>query len=146
MICENNVKRFCCEDISLIENYGIAVNSPERWECHHRNGKNVSAKELREQGLYYSRPASELIFLTHSQHRSLHHKGKKTSAEARQRMSEAKKCENNPNYGKEFSEEHRRKLSEARKGKRLSEEHKQNIGEAFKGRHWKLVDGKRVWY
>ena len=32
-------------------------------------------------------------------------------------MSEAFKGENNPNYGKTFSEEHRRKLSEARKGK-----------------------------
>lgn len=33
----------------------------------------------------------------------------------------------------------------AKKGK-LSEEHKKKLSEAYKGKHWKLVDGKRVWY
>ena len=32
------------------------------------------------------------------------------------------------------------------KGKKFSEEHKNKLSEAHKGKHWKLVDGKRVWY
>lgn len=87
------------------------------------------------------------------------------------------------NKGKHFSEEHKRKLSEAHKGKKLpprSEEYRQKMSEAMKGKHkgrpspnkgnhhseetkqkisaasrgrhsnkgqhWKLVDGKRVYY
>ena len=37
-------------------------------------------------------------------------------------------------------------VSEAHKGKKLSEETKKNMSDARKGKHWKLVDGKRVWY
>ena len=46
------------------------------------------------------------------------------------------------------------KLSAARKGKSAtwnkgkpkSEETKKKMSDAFKGKHWKLADGKRVWY
>lgn len=72
--------------------------------------------------------------------------GKLHSEEAKKKMSEAAK-------GRVFSEETRRKLSEANKGrtsfwkgKCLSEETKRKKSEAMKGKHWKLVDGKRVWY
>ena len=60
---------------------------------------------------------------------SASHKGKVMSAEARIKMSESHKGYNNPNYGKHYSEETKRKMSES-----------------LKGMHWKLVDGKRVWY
>ena len=43
------------------------------------------------------------------------------------------KGEDNPNYGKKFSEETKKKLSEAHKGAKLSEETKKKIGEAQKG-------------
>ena len=36
--------------------------------------------------------------------------------------------------------------SKAHKGKKCSEETKKKLSEAYKGKHWKLVDGKRVWY
>ena len=58
-------------------------------------------------------------------------------------------------YLKHHSEETKRKLSEQRKGKKLSEEHKQKLREAhtglsysnsLKGRHWKMEEGKRIWY
>lgn len=69
---------YCCEDISLIENYEIAVNSPEKYDCHHKleiQGNNIlSVKELKEQNLYYKRPAKELIFLTHKEHCRIHGK------------------------------------------------------------------------
>ena len=37
MINEKNAKRFCNEDISLIENYDKAiVDNTQTWHCHHR--------------------------------------------------------------------------------------------------------------
>ena len=36
--------------------------------------------------------------------------------------------------------------SKANKGKKRSEEHKKKIAKARKGKHWKLVGGKRFWY
>ena len=114
MISEHKTKLYCCEDISLIENYETAINSDELYVCHHINGiiLNKKRNELKELGLYYNRPANELIFLTHSEHHRLHNLG-----------------ENNPMYGKTFSDETIQKLSESKKGK-----------------HWKLENGKRVWY
>ena len=71
-------------------------------------------------------------------------KGKRHSEESKQKMSESWE------YDKHFTEETKRKMSEARKGKHLSEETKRKKSEAMKGKHkgkhWKLVDGKRVWY
>ena len=78
-----NVYEYCCEDISKIENFEKAINDPiHKWHCHHRlethteNGqlriKAMSRKQLIEQSLYYKRPASELIFLTVSEHSVVH--------------------------------------------------------------------------
>lgn len=37
MISENYVKRYCCEDISKIENYDKAIaDTTQVWECHHK--------------------------------------------------------------------------------------------------------------
>ena len=60
------------------------------------------------------------------------------SKETRKKLSKAKKGENHPRYGKSFSfsEEHRRKISEANKGKIRSEEHRRKLSEATKGRKW----------
>ena len=62
------------------------------------------------------------------------------SEETRKKMSESKKGELNPLYGKPHSEEHRRKLSESMKGKlnpmfgkRHSEESKKKMSESQKG-------------
>ena len=76
-----DVKKFCCEDLSLIENYEKAINdNTQIWHCHHRleiqDGKSVSVKELKENNLYFHRPASELIFLTEKEHSKLHNPGK----------------------------------------------------------------------
>ena len=51
------------------------------------------------------------------------------SEETRRKMSEAKKGKPSPNKGKPHSEEHRRKISEAMKGKTLSEETRRKISE-----------------
>lgn len=123
MISKNlyGLKKICCEDISLIENYNEAVNdTTQMWDCHHRNEieLNKNRQELIDMGLYYNRPASELIFLTHSEHTALHMKGHKYnlgrrhSEEFKHERSEAYKGENNPFYGKNHTEESRQKIKD----------------------------------
>ena len=75
-------------------------------------------------------------------------KGKRHSVEQNRKHSEFMKGRTPWNKGKSgyFSEESKKRMSEARKGKPKSEEWKKKVSEALKGRHWKLVDGKRVWY
>ena len=79
MINEKCAKGYCSEDISLIENYHQAIADEERmWDIHHRrecdeNGRTLfTKKQLIEMGLYFKRPASELIFVTRSMHNKLH--------------------------------------------------------------------------
>lgn len=158
MIRESNARKFCCEDISKIENYDKAIADTTRmWDCHHKmelvkTGAVVDStmQDLIDWGIYYNRPADELIFLIHGEHTVLHCKGRKVSEDTRQKLSEAHK-------GKRLSEEHKRKMSEHHshywKGKSMSEEHRRKLSESHKGkshniklRHWKLADGKRVWY
>ena len=78
MINEKAIQKYiCCEDIRLIENYDKAINDNDvTWHCHHRleiqNDCVVTVKELKERNLYFNRPASELIFLSPSEHHKLH--------------------------------------------------------------------------
>ena len=55
------------------------------------------------------------------------------SEETRRKLSERMSGKNHPNYGKKFSDELRKKLSEAHKGIRLSEESRKKVSEALKG-------------
>ena len=97
----SRVKRYCKEDISLIENYDKAINdTTQTWHCHHRDEVKIlpsgmkvirSYKDLKENGRYYGRPANELIFLTKSEHRRLHKNGAVHSEETRKKMSESHK-------------------------------------------------------
>lgn len=124
---------YYCDDIEDVENYEAAkkVNF-KGWHCHHRlethtsDGKrrlvHISKKELIALDMYLRRPAEELIFLSTKEHTSLHHRGK------------------------HLSEETKRLLSETLKGHSLSDDARKEISIANKGKHWKLVDGKRVWY
>lgn len=75
MINEEKAKRYCCEDLSLIENYATAIADSKLWECHHRaeTDEYLTHKELIAQDRYWNRPASELIFLTRSSHKKLHY-------------------------------------------------------------------------
>lgn len=193
-------RKICRDDLSKIENYDKAIaDTTQKWHCHHRlethrytdrtrtkwerREKDISSEMLKMFGVYYHRPAEELIFLLPDEHIRLHHKGKivseetrrkdseahkgkKASEETKQKMSETMKGNkyragkkssdetkrkiSEAMKGRQFSEETRRKLSKALTGRKFSEEHKRKIGESSKGRmkgkHWKLVDGKRVWY
>ena len=136
--------KYYCKDYENIENYDkAAADNFIGWHCHHRKGVNISSKELIALGMYYDRPADELIFLTRSEHRTLHNKGKHHSEEAKKKMSEAAK--NRPEEikmkareafkGHKHSEESKKKIGEAQKGKHLSEEAKMKISAAKKGKH-----------
>ena len=153
MISEENTKKYCCEDISLIENYQQAkADNFAGWCIHHRleiqpDGTRMSRQELKDKNLYYGRPASELIFMRFGEHTTLHWLGKHHSAEARKKMSESLK-------GRTFSAEHRKKLSESAKGKYLSTEHRKKLSEALKGKHhseearWKISEARKgkLWW
>lgn len=75
-------------------------------------------------------------------------KGKCLSEEHKRHLSEINKGKKRGH----LSEETRKKISEATKGKPRTEQQRRNISEAHKGqsawnkgKHWKLVDGKRVY-
>ena len=117
MISEDYAKSYCKDDISLIENYDKAIaDKTQVWDCHHRRETIYSRSGLIEIGEYYNRPACELIFLTPLEHHRLHHLGKHLSAEARKKISESNKGENNPMFGTHHSAEARKKMSESKKG------------------------------
>lgn len=116
-----NAQWFCCEDISLIENYEQAVNDTEKvWDCHHKleiqENKIYHKEDLKDQGLYYKRPANELVFLTRSEHMKLH-------------------AQYNPKMLRPKSEDIRKRISETLKGRKkkpLSEETKRKMSETCK--------------
>lgn len=117
MINETQAKKYCSEDISLIENYELAIaDKTQTWECHHRlecvNGVYTSPATLIEKCLYNGRPANELIFLTKAEHWKIHGK----DPAYRKKISKANKGENNGMHGKHHSEEAKIKMSEAHKG------------------------------
>ena len=161
----NHWKKYCCEPLELVESYAAAkADNFAGWCMHHRReiqqDKRVSRQELKDNGLYYGRPASELVFMRNGEHKTLHSKGKHHSEETRRKISEASKGrtlseehrkklseslsgENNPFFGKHHSEDTRRKISESckgkpgwLKGKHQSEDTCQKISEAAKGKHW----------
>ena len=122
MISEKYAKKYCCDDISNIENYELAINDTiQTWECHHRGEVlpcgRFSPNDLKKFELYFNRPAVELIFLTSDDHRRLHFKGV-----------------HRPDLkGVPKSEAHKKAMSEAHKGVPLSEAHKKALSEALKG-------------
>ena len=126
-----------CKDYENIENYEKALaDNFKGWCVHHRlethnsDGErrlvDITAAELQALGMYWYRPASELIFLTKSEHSSLH----KPSEETKKKMSEAKKekyiGKDNSFYGKHHSEESKKKMSEAQKGRHWYNNGKEN--------------------
>lgn len=143
MISKNSI--VYCKDLSKIENYQQAISELyQKYELHHRleimpfSGKRVDKYYLINQGMYYDVQPEALIFLTVTEHRKLHFDGKRfqdfqyiKGLKENNRIKKIKKIKKDKSY--KFSEEARKRMSEAGKGK-------------HKGQHWKVVDGKRVWY
>lgn len=91
-------KEFCSEPIELVENYDKAIaDTTQTWHLHHRweTDFSYSRQELIDIGEYYGITADKLIFLTPSEHMSLHGKGNKyrlgdkTSEETKKKMSKS---------------------------------------------------------
>lgn len=155
MICIKTAKKFCKDDITLIENYVKAISDQtQTYECHHRleltlEGEHAnSVQDLIRLDMYYHRPYYELIFLTKSDHYKLHlpyrnteefkrkkseaMKGRhwKLSEETKRKLSESHKGQK----GQKRTEETKRKISESEKGKKLSDETRRRVSESLKGR------------
>lgn len=123
MISIKKARLYCCEDISLIENYEEAINSSIRYDIHHRmeteSDKLYTQSDLINMDLYYHRPASELIFLSHSEHVKLHYKFTPRSIETKKKISNTLKGQRAWNKGKRgISEETRLKMSIAAKNRK----------------------------
>ena len=113
MISIGSLKKFCKEDPSMIENYDKAItDNTQIWHCHHRDeirtlpsGMKVyrSKQELIENGRYYNCPANELIFLTKSEHSTLHNTNRTLSEEAKIKIGKSSKG-NTYTRGKTYSE------------------------------------------
>ena len=88
---------------------------------------------------------SNLVYLTHSEHAKIHSETRVFSEEHKRKLSEAKSGEKNPMYGKHFSNEHKRKLSASLKGRTFSEDHKRKLSAANKGENHPLFGTKFKW-
>lgn len=90
------------------------ADTTQPWHCHHRHeltldGEFAHTKEdLIRMGMYYNRPYFELIFMSKVEHMRLHRTGQLRSADTKRKISESLK-------GKTFTDEHCRKISEAKK-------------------------------
>lgn len=143
MISNLHTKEYCKDDISKIENYDLAIADESqlyvlhhRLETHFADGQlrpidaRLSKAELINLGMYFHRPANELIFMTRSDHTSLHHKGKTLSLETRTKIG-ASELGNKYWLGRKHSEEAKKKISKAKKGRKLSEDHKRKISQGL---------------
>lgn len=110
-----SLKRYCSDGIEHIENYSEALaDGFDGWCIHHRLEFTLdgalahTSNELKRMGMYYGRPAFELIFMTVAEHRRIHnndaksrgtlfkgstgHLGHKHTEEAKMKMRLAKAC------------------------------------------------------
>lgn len=105
MVNFEQVMKYCCEDVSLIENYENAIcDNNYTWHCHHRKETDcgLTRNDLEELGLYYDRPASELVFLSPMEHVRLHRIGSHHKDETIKKISDAayKRYENEEYHNK----------------------------------------------
>ena len=144
MINEYTAKRYCSEDISKIENYDKAIaDITKTWHCHHSAEilpcGAYSTKTLMKFGLYWERPANELIFVTCQQHMRIHKIGNIFG----------RKGKPGTRLGAITSEQTKNKIRASkigkpspRKGVHLLESTKTKMSESKIGRHW-YNDGEK---
>lgn len=75
---------YCCEPVDTIEGFIPENERSTKMVIHHRleshdesgtlRTRFLSMQQLKDAGLYYNRPASELIWMTESAHKQLHQK------------------------------------------------------------------------
>lgn len=131
------MKNMFCNELEKIENFEKAkAENFKGWNIHHKlethnsEGKkrrvDITPEELKALGMYFERPAEELIYLTIAEHTRIHHKGKARTEERKNKISNTLK-------GHSVSEQTRNKISQKLKGRPLSEETKIKISLSTKG-------------
>ena len=132
------VKQMCREgEIEKIENYEQAMADKEHtWVCHHRLELTMDGefanyrKDLIRMGMYWNRPAFELIFMTKSDHMRMHAHVQPVSEESKKKMSKRATGRVSPRKGVKLSEETKEKLRQANLGKKHKPEDIQKMREA----------------
>lgn len=114
---KQKTRHLCCEPLEKIENFQEAVNDKtQQWCLHHKleicEDYENTKEELEMMGLYYNRPACELIYLPMGVHTSLHNKHKLKLGKLKSFIGNKKGKKSKP-----LTEEHKKKLSKALKGK-----------------------------
>lgn len=133
---DDNLVKLTYEDHLLVHQLAVlASNSPE-FKNKMLNAVSVLSKGFRPKGIYIDEETRQKISSTL--------KTKYENTDLAKRISEATK--------EGMKSVDRNKLNYW-KGKKLSDEHRKKIGLAStgrpspsKGKHWKLVDGRRVYY
>ena len=120
---------YCCETVDQIEGYiseekrTVKTVIHHRLESHDESGtlrtRFLSMQQLKDTGLYYNRPASELIWMTESAHKSLHQKDL-SYKENLQKMSKK-------NIGRKVSDVQKNKLREKAIGRKHTAETKAKL-------------------
>lgn len=127
---ENQARKYCSEDISLIEGYAEAKAANFVGFCiHHRleylpcQNRWVSKQELIEKGIYYGRPSWELVFMRIAEHQKFHRQdpnwkeatrnSEKHKAAARQNLKKATEAVRNSEKQKEAARQNLKKAIEA---------------------------------
>lgn len=81
---KQNWKRYCRDRIELVQNFRQAeADGFDGWCIHHRmelpkDGTVVRRDELKRKGLYWNRPAAELVFMRTADHMKLHNSRRHT--------------------------------------------------------------------
>ena len=81
---KQNWKRYCSEPLELVQNFYQAESDRfEGWSMHKTreiklDGTIVYRDDLKKKGLYWNRPAIELIFMKTADHMKLHNSHKHT--------------------------------------------------------------------
>ena len=116
-------RMYCCDPIESIQGFKEASESTEKYHIHHRfEEMGLSLADLKELGMYYNRPACELVFIEGREHNRKH-----STTDLSDKYIQAlwKK-----GHIPEFTEEHRRHISEAKKGVKQTPEHTLHVVEA----------------
>lgn len=123
MFSEKQARAYCHEPIEKIQGFNEASKSTEKYHVHHRfEDMGLSRKDLISLGLLYNRPACELVFINGKQHNRNHSTYDLSDAYASSLFQRG--------HVPEFTEEHRRHISEAKKGVKQTKEHTAHVIEA----------------
>ena len=120
----------------------ILQNNPDRYKyCALWEIDDCTDNHLNQMEIFYIKKYDPQFNFTEGGDGS---SGFKHSEETRKKMSEAQKGKNHPMYGKTLSEEHKKKISESLKGKTLSAKTRKKMSEAQKGKTFSEETRKKI--